>query len=349
MPNSRGFVPIEGSRSHTRLIKGQHSAPAGDWVLDKQFMKESLKEIYPNGVLLNYMYGGPGMEDVTIPQGRVVGVQKSFVTFHDGVAKTPLTLPGMSLNNNVVGVVPYNITKDWLEENFLGGNKPMFVNDDYVVVPYAPGFTPSTSMNEAGIKEEELEISLKNHFPWGALIGQAQEGDYVKATPSGRFTKLDKSADSPFDLVGQILEMDLNSESWGWEKWMMLPSANAAQSDAFVRKTDGRLPEMTGWPYDDKYRDGLLDMWNGYQHQFTYNPNGLRGLHDGTGNYKGFGRNDTVYADMPLGDIPAQVTADQLFSIQAVDYVGNPAKNVQPESVEIKINGTKIDAARVSV
>ena len=73
----RGYENQQGSRSHTALVRSGHMSPAEKWILDPTFLDRSMSSIFKDGVLFNYQYGGPGMDEVVIPKGRVVGVGES--------------------------------------------------------------------------------------------------------------------------------------------------------------------------------------------------------------------------------------------------------------------------------
>lgn len=339
----------EGTRSSTHLVKSGHASPATDYILDKSFKKTELKSVFKDGVLFNYRYGGAGMEDVVIPKGRIVGPCKAQKSFVSGTYKTPISLPGMSLNNSTVGVVPYNITKDWLEEDHFGGNKPAVITQDYIEIPYMPGVTPSTDYNLNGVKDEEQRISIDGKMPWGAVIGEVEVGNYVKATPSGRFTKWVKGTDCPTLIVGQVLELDKNQETHGWIKWMMYSEKHAKGDEEFVSGEGANLPTDYGFDYDANYADGRLYDYNSYQSQYTYNPTGIPGLHDGTGDYPGFGRQDTEFKDIELGKTPQTVKEGSYVYFKAKDAEGGDAKNLIAGTVEVKIDGTAVEEDRIEV
>lgn len=342
-----GTVRQEGSRSNTHLVKSGHMAPATDWKLDPKFASAEMSGVFNEGVLVNYKYGGPGNEEVVIPKGRLVGVGAPMKDFETGLYKTTVTLPGLATGGNTVGVAPYNFTKDMLQLDRFGGNHPTIITMDYITLPYMPNIAPSAKTGVAGVLEEETDISVTNKMPWGALIGPAQEGDFVKATVSGRFTKWVAGTDADHLRVGQILEMDLNQEPWGWIQWVLFDPSARKEDDAVINRSGAsNLPSDAGFPYDPAYRDGLT-INESYQTQFVSNPTGIPGLHDGSGNYYGFGKNDTLYT-RTLGDVPADVEADEVITYQLTDNAGNPIKNLQ-EGVVIKIDNVAVDAARLVI
>lgn len=350
----RGIERIEGSRSHTHLIKSGHAAPATDLVLSKQFKDDKqLNRIWENGVLFKYNYGGVGTEDVCIPQGRFVGVCNPEFNFHDQLYKTPISLPGMSRDNNVIGMVPYNICKDYLEDDMFGGNKPSVITTEFVVLPFVIGEEPSTNYNIAGVIDEETRLTVENKMPYGCVLGDIGVGDFVKATPSGRACKWVKGVDAECDRVGKVLEIDLNQTGWGFMEWIMLNPAEKDEMDKTINRSGvSSLPTDYGYPYDPSYRDGqgIYDILNQYQSQFVENPHGLEGLHDGSGDYLGFGRNDTVYKDMSLGNVPPSVAQDgTIIMLHAVDAAGNKAKNLVKDSVKVKIDGVPVDESKITI
>ena len=348
-----GNKRIEGSRSNTSLVKSGHNSPAEQWLLDPRFMTENkLKNIWKDGSLFNYQYGGPKMEEVVIAKGRLVGVTTPVKDFVTKKFMTVMTLPGMSLNNNCIGMVPYNITKDYLQEDRFGGNQPSVITLDYVTLPYIPTATPSESMNIDGVIAEEQALSINEKMPWGAVIGKLEVGDYVKATPSGRLTKWNKAKDHACDIVGQALACDLNQEPWGWTKWMLFPENEIVGDDNFMNREYNRsgsssLPTDYGYMYNPSYYEGN----NVFQHihsQGLHNPTGIPGLHDGSGNYAGYGKNDTEYTEIEIGAIPDSAQEGNIIVLQCKDFAGGNLVNLR-EVKEVKIDNVAIEKDQYTV
>lgn len=343
-----GFKRVEGSRSHTGLIKSGHMSPAEEFLLDGRFQNADMSSVFRDGVLFTYQYGGPGQEEVVIPMGRVVGVHTPIKDFRTKKFKTVLTLPGMSLANNVVGMVPYNITKDWFQLDRFGGNQPSIITMDYVELPFMPGCTPAATNDRVGLLEEEQAISLDLKMPYGAVIGDVNFGDYVMATASGRLKKW--NGVNAMDVVGQVVGGDMNSEPMGWLKWAMWDNAAKYEDDAYVNYLNksgaSNLPSDGGYPYDANINKGTREM-AGYQSRFVTNPTGVPGLHDGTGNFIGFGKNDTPFENMNLGVVPA-ITSETYISFQAKDYAGGVRDNLQ-EGVKVFLDGVEVAVADLIV
>lgn len=344
----RGYQNQQGSRSNTALVRSGHMSPAEKWILDPTFLKTEMSSIFKDGVLFNYQYGGPGMDEVVIPKGRVVGVGESVKDYVSKKYLASITLPGLALNANVIGMAPYNFTKDWFQLDRFGGNQPSIITLDYVELPYMPGYTAQTDFSATGILKEEQEISVDNRMPWGAVIGEVKNGDYLKATPSGRLTKWDPENDKFYQVVGQVLASDLNAEPTGWLKWALWSEEYKKDDDAFINRSGAsNLPSDEGYPYDPTYAEGNT-LFQNYQSQLINNPTGIIGLHDGSGNYDGFGKNDTEYTDIEIGVIPSGTQAGTIVQLQAVDFAGGKATNIQ-QGVKVTVDGAELDADKFTV
>ena len=340
----RGYENQQGSRSHTALVRSGHMSPAEKWILDPTFLDKKMSSIFKDGVLFNYQYGGPGMDEVVIPKGRVVGVGASVKDFVSKKFLASITLPGLALNANTIGMAPYNFTKDWFQLDRFGGNQPSIITLDYVELPYMPGFTPETTYDATGVLKEEQTISVDNRMPWGAVIGECQNGDYLKATPSGRLTKWNPDTDKSHEIVGQVLASDLNAEPTGWLKWMLWEEQYKYDDDKFINRSGvSNLPSDEGYPFDPIYAEGNTIFQN-YQSNLVNNPTGIIGLHDGSGNYDGFGKNDTEYKDIELGTKEAAKPFLGAFK----DFAGGILKNIQ-QGVIVKVAGTEVPADKVTI
>ena len=340
----RGYENQQGSRSHTALVRSGHMSPAEKWILDPTFLDKKMSSIFKDGVLFNYQYGGPGMDEVVIPKGRVVGVGASVKDFVSKKFLASITLPGLALNANTIGMAPYNFTKDWFQLDRFGGNQPSIITLDYVELPYMPGFTPETSYDATGVLKEEQAISVDNRMPWGAVIGECQNGDYLKATPSGRLTKWKSGTDKPEDIVGQVLASDLNAEHTGWLKWLLWEEQYKYDDDTFINRSGvSNRPSDEGYPFDPAYAEGNTIFQN-YQSNLINNPTGIIGLHDGSGNYDGFGKNDTEYKDIELGTKEAAKPFLGAFK----DFAGGILKNIQ-QGVVVKVAGSEVPADKVTI
>lgn len=351
----RGYENQQGSRSNTALVRSGHMSPAEKWILDPTFMDKSMSAVFHNGVLFNYQYGGPGMDEVVIPKGRVVGVGASVKDYVSKKFLASITLPGLALNQNVIGMAPYNFTKDWFQMDRFGGNQPSIITLEYVELPYMPTFTAekfgtTVEDNIKALLAEEQEISIGNRMPWGAVIGECQNGDYLKATPSGRLTKWDPTKDDWKDVVGQVLASDLNAEPTGWLKWMLWEEQYMKEDDLFINRSGvSNVPSDEGYPFDPTYAEGNT-LFQNYQSKLINNPTGILGIHDGSGNYDGFGKNDTEYTDIEIGVIPKDTKKDTVVQLQARDFAGGKLTNLAAVT-KVTVNGTQLaaDAYTVSV
>lgn len=165
-----GSKRIEGTRSNTHLVKSGHMSPAEDWLLDPHFMDSEMSSVFNDGVLLKYQYGGTGNEDVVIPKGRIVGVGGQVKDFVSKQYKTTLTLPGMALNGNTIGMAPYNFTKNYFQNDRFGGNQLSVITMDYVTLPWIPEVTPSEDFSKAGVLAEEKTYQWIKKFRGERLL-----------------------------------------------------------------------------------------------------------------------------------------------------------------------------------
>ena len=99
--------------------------------------------------------------------------------------------------------------------------------------------------------------------------------------------------------------------------------------------------------YDDDYDSASLGAM-GYQSRLINNPTGIVGLHDGSGNYDGFGKNDTEYTDMEIGTVVSGTNAGTVLQFQARDFAGGKLVNLQ-QGVVVKIEGKEVAADAVTV
>lgn len=345
-----GFKRKEGTRSHTQLVKSGHMSPAEDWLLDPEFNESSMTSVWNDGVLFKYEYGGPGVEDVVIPKGRIVGIgKKQIKDFVTKTHKSTLTLPGLAHEQNTVGMAPYNFTKNYFQQDRFGGNQLSIITLDYVTLPWIPSVAAKTTYDKANVLLEEQALSIDLGMPWGAVIGDILPGDYVKATPSGRLTKWAKGSDDFVEIVGQVLSAELDQEPWGWTKWMLWEEQYRTEDDVFINRSGAsNLPSDQGYPFDPTYNEGNTTFQQ-YQSRNVNNPTGIPGLHDGSGAVTGYGRNDTDYTDIPLlASIPGSVVDDTIMVLQAKNYAGLDLKNLT-EITNVKINNVVVPADRYTV
>ena len=347
-----GYNKIQGSRSNTALVKSGHMSPAEDWMVDPKICtaSENLKSVFADGYLFRYEYGGAGMEDVVIPKGRVVGVAAPVKDFVTKQYKTTMTLPGLATNNNVIGVVPYNITKQYTQQDRFGGNQPSIITLEYITLPYMAGVNPSTDYSAEGVYDEENRISKGLNMPWGAVLGKGVvEGDYLKASPSGRLVKWNKGTDNFCDVVGQVLATDYNAEPWGWFKWMLRPEELRDEADEFINRSGAsNLPSDSGYPFDPEYIDGN-HIFQQYQSGLVSNPTGIPGLHDGSGTLDGYGINDTIQIFTKESFFKGNESAGSDIGLcQLLDANGEKVKNLET-ILSVKIGSHTLTTEEYSV
>lgn len=302
------------SRSRIGALQiGEHSTPSEDWVTD------------PNlPVVLKNPYGGPGLEDVVVPMGRLIAVADPVKIF-TGKYKTSLTLANGV--NPVIGIAPYNFCKDESGNDRFGGNAPAVVTDKYIRLPYIPA---------------QVDSDL---VPWGHATGAGlQVGDFLKPDAKGQFVKWVEGVDSINQRVGQILAVDFNQESLGNLKMAMWSEAEKYADEAFqnyYNKIPNSQPDY-GYPYTGEYPDGTINMEKyGYMSEYQKIWTGIPGLTDGQG--RQLNRN----TDQLVGQVPAGA-AGTAYVFQIKDTAGGNVINVIKSDdptigFELKVNGVVVN------
>lgn len=346
----------EGERNVAMtLVKSGKVSPAEKWILSPKFDNEAaLSTIFKDGVLFTHKWGGPKGDEVVIPMGRIVGVDMPVRDFQMNEMITTMVLPGMVANKNWIGVVPYNITKNYWQEDKFGGNQPAVITNKLLTLPYIPSAKASATMDIAGVAAEEQAISIDMKMPWGAVINpngsgdglEIKPGDYVKATASGRFTKWDSGADSPMDIVGQVYGMDLNQSPHGFLQWVLWGDQELV-ADAPYKKNG--IPDEDGWGYDSEYRVGTK-AGKGYLTEYTTEneATGIPGLHDGSGAYPGMGIKDTEFKDVAV-DTAVDIAIGDTLLMQIKDLQGTKVTDLITGSVTVKADGAVLDGTNATV
>lgn len=215
MPLFEQFKPVPDSRSNTKLVVSGGNSPAEEFIVDPALP-----------VKFKYEYGGWGQQEVVIAKGQLVAIGDPVKDFTTGEMRPTLTIANGS--NPVIGVAPYNISKNTPDR--FDGNQPGVICKDYIEVPYIP----------------ESEYASQVH--WGLATGTLQQGDYVKANSNGKFVKWVEGTDSVRQIVGTLWAIEQNIPPAGWLKWAMLPDSVIKQLE-----NPGEPPLEDGYPYDPQY------------------------------------------------------------------------------------------------
>jgi len=266
----------------------EHNTPAENWVTDP---------LLP--VVLKNPYGGPGMEDVQIPMGRLVAVAEP-VEVYTGKVATVLTLANGT--NPVVGAAPFNYCKDLSSSDRFGGNAPTIITDKVIRLPYIPDSTSSDLTQFGHATGEGITI-----------------GDRLKPTSKGQYTKWIEGTDSITQIVGQVIGKDFNQEQLGWLK-MAMWSEMAKYDDEIYNSYYNQSPNPKpgyGVPYSEAYKTGLVNMEKyGYLNSQWLLNTGVPGLTDGSG------RSLTRFTAKALGTVPALTADGTVILIQMKDETG---------------------------
>jgi hypothetical protein len=256
-------------------------------------------------VALQYSFGGPGLQNVVIPKGLACAFNGRTVDPEDGKRKTVLTISDGT--KPFAGIAPYNIAKRMGDG--LTGNEPTVIRKYYIELPLIRNADDCAAVQ------------------YGAVYGNIQEGDLVKVSTDsdnpGHLTKWEND-DGFAAIVGQVWAVEEEQEPWGWFKYVMW--------DELARQQDSPMPPFAsdlssaplpgGRPYNDRYRDGTIDI-SYYMNQYLTNPKGVPGLTDGTQ------RAATTWAESFT--LPAAVDATTKMNF-TLKY-----KNVIPNTIAVTI------------
>lgn len=303
-----------GTRSNTKFRVSSGDSPATQFVVDINLP-----------VLFEYPYGGPGQKDIVISKGMVVGVlPEPQIDWETQKKRTALTIarPGIP----VVGVAPYNISRRVPDQ--LTGNMPAIWTRDYVEYPL--------------IRNADDAALIK----YGAVYGDIKPGDLLVPSDDpnnyGKLMKFDVSKHSFADVVGQVLEVEIDQTPFGWLEWVMWDEQAAREdADTGLAKKQFGLPGEDGYGYDstgkffdrDTYISGKYATPPGYWSPYMTNGGqGIPGLTDGGQ------RSLTVWTKT----FTAPAAAGNY--VITLDY-----KNIIEGSVEITVDGNPIDLSNVVI
>lgn len=284
-----------GTRSNNALRVSGHTAPAGEWIVDPSLP-----------VLFEYPYGGAGQSAVVIAKGMAVSVTDPMNDPETGKKRCALTIADGS--NPVVGVAPFNISQRVFDQ--LTGNVPVFITDEVIELPL--------------LQTPEQAAQVK----WGAVFGDIHAGDKLvpaSGANKGQLRKYVKGTDDPDQIVGKVINMELDQTPGGWLEWAMWDASLRSQDG--VPYIDYGQPTEQGYPYDPKIREGLYGTYSGYQSDWNTQGTGIPGLTAGDA------RNQTLWRS--AFTVPANTAEGTKIQVQ-LQY-----KNLQEGSVQVYVGGVE--------
>lgn len=264
-----GYRPKANSRTDMRrFFVSEGISPHEEWLLDEQLP-----------VLFSNPFGKPGQTEVVIGKGMACAVKPTLAkSFDYGTDLAVITLADG--NNAFIGPAPYNLCRGRIDR--FEGNKPNILRRQYVEIPW---FRRS---------EDAAQVN------YGCCFGDIKPGDVLKVTKQiltvngrnmllGKYDKYDKANDDYWQVLGQIMGIEMDVEPWGWFKWVMWDEVAKRQDDVYINYGGKDVQPDTrqtpnggdyGFPFDPEYREGRFDI-NGYLSQYTRFPTGIPGLTDG--------------------------------------------------------------------
>ncbi len=303
-----------------RFFVSEGVSPSEEWQLDQTLP-----------VLFSNPFGKPGQTEVVIGKGMACALKPTLVkSFKYGTHLPVMTLADGA--NAFIGAAPYNLCVGRLDR--FEGNDPNILRRQYVEIPWFRR------------KEDAAQVN------YGCCWGDIKPGDILKVSKDiltlngrnmllGKYDKFDKTADDYWQVLGQIMGVEMDVEPWGWFKWVMWDEAAKRQDDVYVNYGGKELQPNTiqtvngsdyAYPFDPEYRDGRFDI-NGYMNQYTRFPNGIPGLTDG-----GNRENQSYDGIIPAGTLTG---AQVIWTM--------PYKAIIQDSVKVTVGNNVMDLSTYTV
>lgn len=291
-----------GGKSHTNLVVSEGVAPSEKWIVSKDNAAEPFI----------YEFGPEGNQTVVLAKGKIVELGAAE---YDAVTGRQVSTIKQAVadSDRAVGVLHHSVYEQ-RRDRFSGNNQPnpTVITRSYIEVP----------LFEHAVKETARDFAKAMKFgaAYGTNDAQAlQPGDFVKAGENGNFVKLDKSQDSPFEIVGQVLAVEKELPPAGFLQYYM--EMEIPELEAFL-KAQGTAPspgkngtDAGAYPYGAPYTT------RGWKSDFEklLNPTINKGIPFLT---DGYFRAKTVVNGISIGDL-YDATANNDGHIESVRVAGN--------------------------
>jgi hypothetical protein len=279
-------------KSHTNLVVSEGDAPSEKWIVASDNAAEPF--IYEFGPQYN--------QTVVLAKGKLVELGAPEYDYNTSRNVTTIKQAGAG-SKNVVGVNHHNIY-DMRRDRFSGNNQPSptVITRSYIEVPL---FEHAVSDTAAGFAKA---------MRFGAAYGTndaniLKPGDYVKVGNDGNFVKVDTTADSPFDVVGQVFNIEREVPPAGFLQYylnMDIPEIEAWLKANGTAPSPGTNPDSSasaypyGAPYTNKgwlpnfnlllnpiINKGIPFLTDGYFKAKTVKSFGINDIYDATTNNAG--------------------------------------------------------------
>lgn len=290
-------------KSHTNLVVSEGDAPSEKWIVASDNPAEPF--IYEFGPQYN--------QTVVLAKGKLVELGAPEHDYNTSRNVTTIK-QAASGSKNVVGVNHHNIY-DMRRDRFSGNNQPnpTVITRSYIEVPL---FEHAVEATAAGFAKA---------MKFGAAYGTndasiLKPGDYVKVGNDGNFVKVNTTTDSPFAVVGQVLNIEREVPPAGFLQYylnMDIPELEAWLKASGTAPSPGTNPDgsAVAYPYGAPYSNkGWLPNFN-----LLMNPiinKGIPFLTDG------YFKAKTVVNGIKLNDI-YDATTNNDGQIENVRFAGN--------------------------
>jgi hypothetical protein len=356
-------------KSHTNLVVSEGDAPSEKWIVASDNAAEPF--IYEFGPQYN--------QTVVLAKGKLV--ELGAPEFDYNTSRNVTTIKQASANSKgVVGVNHHNIY-DMRRDRFSGNNQPnpTVITRSYIEVPL---FEHAVSATAAGFAKA---------MKFGAAYGTndaniLKPGDYVKVGQDGNFVKVDTSVDSPFEVVGQVFNIEREVPPAGFLQYylnMDIPELEAWLKASGTAPSPGTNPDSSAaaYPYGAPYANkgwlpnfnmllnpiinkGIPFLTDGYfKAKTVVNGIALNDIYDATSNNDGHIENVRFAGDITFGhDVSGTFTPSTGNAVDAGVQVAADSHNnavfiklrhmidrAEPDAIVVKLDGVAVDPKDVVV
>ena len=188
-----------GGKTHTNLVISEGDAPAEKFIVSKTNTAEPFL----------YEYGPEGQQTVVLAKGKIVEAVGAEYDYETGREVSAIR-QAQPDSTDVIGVNFMNVYKK--RRDGLNRGDATVITRNYIEVPLFEHTVEATAEGAA------------KAMRYGAAYGASnvlKAGDLVKAGKDGNFVKLDKTKDSPFAAVGQVLAVERQLPPAGFLQYYM--------------------------------------------------------------------------------------------------------------------------------
>lgn len=296
-----------GGKSHTNLVVSEGVSPSEKWIVSKDNAAEPFV----------YEFGPEGNQTVVLAKGKIVELGAAE---YDRVTGRQVSTIKQAVadSNRAVGVLHHSVYEQ-RRDRFSGNNQPnpTILTRSYIEVPLFEHAVSNTA--------RDFAKAMKFGAAYGTNdVNALQPGDFVKAGENGNFVKLDKTSDSPFEIVGQVLAVEKELPPAGFLQYYM--EMDIPELEAFL-KAQGTVPSPGKNPDGSAaaYPYGVPYTTRGWKSDFEklLNPTINKGIPFLT---DGYFRAKQVVSNIGLADV-YNATTNNDGHIEDIRIAGNVTLN----------------------